>query len=71
MPETSESKPVFNHILLACCILFLAVTSMATLLVTCAMPGHNEAMCVSYAQAPLALVGVVAMFYGIAARCFF
>lgn len=49
MPETSESKAVLDHVLLACCILFLAVTSVATLLVTCVMPGYNEAMYVSYA----------------------
>lgn len=71
MPETSESKAVLDHVLLACCILFLAVTSVATLLVTCVIQGYNEAMYVSYAQAPLAIVGVVAMFYGIAAWCFF
>lgn len=62
MPETSESKPtILDHILLACCILFLVVTSAATLLVTCVMPGYNEAMYVSYAQAPLAIAGVIAV----------
>lgn len=61
MAETSESKAILDHVLLACCILFLAVTSVATLLVTCVMPGYNEAMYVSYAQAPLAIAGVVAV----------
>lgn len=61
MSKTDQPISILDHILLACCILFLAVTSTATLLVMGLIPGYTEYMVLSYAQAPIVIIGIVAL----------
>lgn len=57
--KAKSSLRIPERVLLACCVVFLGITGVATLFVTCSFPSYTEQMSADYSQLPVVLVGLL------------